>query len=71
MKKLIATLFLAALAFGSTYGCVVDDGYGRGRPGGHHPGDRDDRRDERRDDHRDDRRDGHRHDRDDRDRDEH
>ena len=63
MKKLIATLFLAALAFGSTYGCVVDDGYGRGRPGGHHSGDRDDRRDDRRD--------GHRHDRDDRDRDEH
>ena len=47
MKKRTATLFLAALAFGSMYGCVVDDSYDRGRPGDHHSGDGGDRGDRR------------------------
>lgn len=51
MKKLISTIFLAVLAFGSIYGCVVDDGHrGDGRRGGHdNHMDRDDHRDNHRD----------------------
>lgn len=36
MTKLIATIFLAVLAVGSIYGCVVNDGHrGDGRRGDH------------------------------------
>jgi len=52
MNKLIAMLFLTALAFGSMYGCVIDDGHGRGghmERQGEGPPDRDDHRDDHRD----------------------
>ena len=55
MKKLIATLFLGVMTFGSMYGCVIDDGYrSDGRRGvemGQH-GDRHGDPRERDDDHR-------------------
>ncbi len=56
MNKLAATLFLTALALGSMYGCVIDDGHGRSghmEPQGEGPHDRDDHQDNHQDNHMD------------------